>query len=68
MKELSDGCVVSARTYYYLLDFNERDEWKYIQEKFNKTKLNDLTFYEYLDLFKYATKTDCDRLVLYKNS
>lgn len=62
MKELADGTQVSARTYYYLLDFNDRYEWKFIQDNFNKTKLKDLNIDEYRRLFDHATKVDAESL------
>lgn len=55
MKTLADGTEVSPRSYYYLLDFNDRNEWQYITSVFNKTKLSDLTTEEYKKLFEYAT-------------
>jgi len=62
MKELADGTQVSARTYYYLLDFNDRYNWKFIEANFNKIKLKDLTIDEYRQLFDYATKIDAESL------
>jgi hypothetical protein len=58
MKTLSDGTEVSARSYYYLLDFNDRDGWKTLVDEFNKTKLGDLTIAEYIKLFRIATKRE----------
>lgn len=58
MKELSDGTEVSARSYYYLLDWNEVNEREYINSKFNKNRLCDLTILEYRDLFCYATQME----------
>lgn len=58
MKTLSDGIEVSARNYYYLLDWNERNEWKYITSVFNKTKLNELIIDEYKKLFEHATTVE----------
>jgi len=58
MKELSDGFEVSARSYYYLLDWNEVDEYKFITEKFNKIRLKDLILSEYKILFAHATQSD----------
>jgi len=40
MKELADGKQVSARSYYYLLDWNEVNEHKFIQDSFNKIPFN----------------------------
>lgn len=58
MKTLADGTQVSARTYYYLLDFNDRYRWKFIIENFNKQKLHELTIEEYIKLFDHATEVD----------
>lgn len=58
MKTLIDGFQVSSRSYYYLLDFNENDGWKYIITNFNKYSLKDLTQEEYKILFRYATDDD----------
>jgi hypothetical protein len=60
MKTTIDGCEVYSRVYYYLLDFNEYDNWKYISEKFNKEKLRDLTGDEIRQLFEYATQKDLE--------
>lgn len=58
MKALSDDKEVESRGYYYLLDWNERDNWKYISTQFNKNRLCDLTIKEYYQLFCYATQID----------
>jgi len=58
MKTLADGFEVSARSYYYLLDWNEVNEWMYMVHKFKKTRLCDLTKDEYKQLFQYATITE----------
>lgn len=62
MKELVDGTKVNSRTYYYLLDYNDRTNWKYIIENFGKYKLNELNKHEYKELFKKATKDDLNSL------
>ena len=58
MKKLADGFEVSVRSYYYLLDWNEVNDWKYIAEEFGKTKLNELTRVEYKRLFNKATTSE----------
>jgi hypothetical protein len=62
MKTLADGTEVSARTFYYLLDWNDRDSWKFIQENFGKRRLMDLTIDEYIKLWIEATKYDLENL------
>ena len=63
MKELADGIQVSARTYYYLLDFNERYNWDFMYNTFNKKRLCDLTIVEYRQLFDHATDMDKNSLI-----
>jgi len=58
MKQLSDNTFVSSKSYYFLLDFNEINEWNFIQKKFNKNKLKDLTINEYLTLFEHASNKE----------
>lgn len=58
MKPLSDNTEVSDATYYYLLDWNERDKKSFIRTKFNKHRLCDLTIDEYLILWLNATTAD----------
>ena len=58
MKELSDGTQVVARMYYYLLDFNEMTNWRYIREALHKNALNELNKAEFLQLFQHATSVD----------
>ena len=58
MKTLKDGTQVSARTYYYLLDFNEKYNWEAMVQFFNKNRLCDLTIEEYRKLFEHATDVD----------
>lgn len=53
--ELLDGKQVSSHTYYFLLEWNERNDKKFIAEAFGKQRLCDLTYNEYVLLFKYAT-------------
>jgi hypothetical protein len=58
MKTLADGFEVSARSYYYLLDWNEVNEWKYMVQEFGKNRLMDLTRVEYKRLFNKATMSE----------
>ena len=43
MKTLADGTTVAARTWYYLLDWNDRDNFRFMHEMFDKKRLMDLT-------------------------
>ena len=63
MKALTDDKEVESRGYYYLLDWNERDNWKFISAQFNKNRLCDLNIKEYYQLFCYATQIDSIELI-----
>ena len=62
MKQLNDGTQVSARSYYYLLDFNDRDGWKTITHEFNTGKLHELNKTQYIRLFDIATTREIQTL------
>lgn len=63
MKTLADGKEVPARSYYYLLDWNEINERKYIFETFNTVRLCDLNSKQYYQLFVFATHFDALKLI-----
>lgn len=56
--ETKDGIMVSSRSYYYLLDWNEKNDWEYLYTQYSKMKLKELTYEEYKQLFHYATQCD----------
>lgn len=58
MKELSDGTQVTSRSYYFLLDFNDRDGWKTLVDNFNVRKLHDLNKEQYIKLFEMAVEAE----------
>lgn len=62
MKELSDGTQVTARSYYFLLDFNDRDGWKTLVDNFNVRRLHDLNKEQYIRLFEIATQAELQLL------
>jgi hypothetical protein len=62
MKELSDGTQVTSRSYYFLLDFNDRDGWKTLVDNFNVRRLHDLNKEQYIKLFEIATKAELEIL------
>jgi len=62
MKELSDGTQVSSRSYYYLLDFNDRDSWKTLMEEFGVRRLHDLNIEQYIRLFEIASEKELETL------
>jgi len=62
MKELSDGTQVTSRSYYFLLDFNDRDGWKTLVDNFDVRRLHDLNKEQYIKLFEIATKAELELL------
>jgi hypothetical protein len=66
MKTLLDNTLVSARSYYYLLDWNEVDGRKTINKEFNKNRLCDLNMSEYTKLFLIATTSELNNGMRYK--
>lgn len=62
MKKLADGKEVSGRIYYYLLDFNEKDEWRTIMQLFSCQQLNQLNSYQFAELFSHAFAKDIEKL------
>lgn len=58
MKTLNDGTEVTDRSYHYLLDWNEQNEWKFIIENFDKDRLRELNKVEYQILFNMATSQE----------
>jgi hypothetical protein len=63
MKTLADGTEVPSRIYYYLLDFNDCDNWATMKALFNKDKLKDLDIEDFLRLFKVASEKDFNTLL-----
>lgn len=62
MKELVDGTRVSARSYYYLLDWNDRNNWGTVYSMFQKNGLHELNKTEYTALFEAATQSELKTL------
>ena len=62
MKELLDGTKVSSKSYYYLLDWNDNDRWKFITSNFNTNRLHRLNINEYKILWKHATTDEFNKL------
>lgn len=58
MKTTIDGHEIPSRIWYYLLDWNEMDEWKSISLLYGKDKLKDLTKSQILNLLHVASATD----------
>lgn len=55
---LSDKSLVSARSFFYLLEWNSQYGNDYIKNNFFKEQVKDLTKEEYKDFFTYATQQE----------
>ena len=62
MKKLVDGTMVSARSFYYLLDWNDRNDKKMMTDLYNIWRLQDLNQCQYIYLFKHAMADDLKNL------
>ncbi len=58
MKKCLDDIEVPARCYYYLLEWNERDNRKTMLELFGVIQLCLLESKQFWELFKIATETE----------
>lgn len=58
MKTLLDGKPVVDRAYFYLHDWNLKDEFTTIRRKFGVVGLESLNHDQFWELFKEATKTE----------
>jgi hypothetical protein len=65
-KQTIDKIDVPDRCWYYLLDFNDRDNWKLIQEISGQLKLHGLTHEQFWKLFEAATQKDISNSVTRK--
>lgn len=62
MKTLDDGHQVTDRSYYFLLDWNDKNNFSYLHGCIKKEKLHLCNKAEYKKLFKYATKKELEKL------
>lgn len=62
MKELNDGTLVTSRSYYFLLDWNDSNNFRYIVNVIGKPKLHLLNFNEYKNMFEFAAKHELKNL------
>jgi hypothetical protein len=58
MKQTSDNKNVPDYCWYYLLAFNDKDNWKLLYEMFGVMKLHVLTYEQFWQLFEAATRQD----------
>lgn len=66
MKQLSDKARVPARTYYYLLDYIDRNKESDPLAFTGKISLHSLTLSEYMMLFENAVQAD--KVLMIKNA
>jgi hypothetical protein len=57
-KNTKDNKQVPDRIWYYLLDWNERDEWETIWSRFGVNKLHECTKEQIISLFDTASRSD----------
>ena len=58
MKQTIDGVSQLPRIWYYLLDFNDQDNWETIERLSGQKKLGSLTDKEFKLLFITAVEKD----------
>lgn len=63
MKKTLDDKEVPSRCWHYLLDFNDRDNWKTLREVFDVNSLSLLEEVQFWELFKIATQKDLNKTV-----
>ena len=54
MKELADGSQVSSRGFYFLLDWNDRNNKQVMFNLYGIMRLHELSKHQYTYLMKYA--------------
>lgn len=55
--------LVPSRCWYYMLDWNEKDNWKCMNTLCGKTRSLDLTLQEFWQMFNWATQQDVKELL-----
>lgn len=58
MKTLGDGTQVSSRSFYYLLEFNDRNNKKIMIDLWGIENLKDLTIMQFTYLFDKAIQME----------
>ena len=67
MKRLADGTMVNSMTYYFLLDWNDRNSKIFMADTFKKQSLKDLNLDEYTTLFGHASAKEHQKLLALLN-
>lgn len=58
MKELADGTQVTSRSFYFLLDWNDRNSWQVMHGLYGQIKLSKLSKHQYVYLFEKAMASE----------
>ena len=58
MKKLVDGTWVTSRSFYFLLDYNDREDKRTMLGLWNIWRLQDLNQQQYLYLFNQAVEKE----------
>jgi len=53
-----DNKNIPARVWYYLLDWNEQDDWQTLRKVYEVDKLRDLDYIDVIQLFQKASSKD----------
>ena len=62
MKTLADGTQVSSRGFYFLLDWNDRNDKKIISDLYGVMRLHELKKHQYLYLMEKAMTDELNSL------
>ena len=58
MKKTVDGVAQLPRIWYYLLDYNDQNNWETIEFLYKTNKLSELTDAQFKNLFYVASQQD----------
>lgn len=64
MKLTKDNVQIPSRIWYYLLDFNDRNDWQIMESIADTNKLSELTAQQLRDLFITATQIDTNTIAI----
>ena len=62
MKELADGKQVTSRGFYFLLDWNDRNDKKIMYNLYGVMRLHELTLHQYIYLMEKAMSDELNSL------
>ena len=62
MKELADGAIVTSRGYYFLLDWNDRNDKQVMYNLYGVMRQCELTLHQYTYLMQHAMADELNML------